>query len=259
MTVQGPAATPHIINDFVNKVKAYLQNRNDVSETAPNPELRPSAWIRDTLRELTANYPFPELQKNGPSVTIGPGLGWNSSSYMYQVSKFLAPGDDVTITEDPVIFLTPGQAASAGIATTTSTVAYGMQYMTPKAIQPLLFIAGGVPFRYTRFADMFWFGPAPGQNYSAYLPYQVRHPFTSDLPQSPVKIPADWFDVMCVGAAERGAITLRWNEQSMLLHNILYGDPENPERPGLIAQRIFQPERDQRLSPVMLQVGYERY
>lgn len=266
MAPTTPAGTPHIINDFINKVAAALQNRQDVTESQTNPEMRPSAWIRDALRELTANYPFPELQKPGPVVTIGPGLGWRGSNYAYQVSKFLAPGDDVTIMEDPVIFLTPAQAISIGIAATTNNVTgYPMDYLTPKAIQTLLFIPGGVPFKYTRYGDQFWFGSQPGTNYNVYVPYQVRHPFTSSLPQSPVKIPPDWYDVMAFAAAERGAIFLKWNDQATFIHNILYGDPEYQEsggergRPGLIAARILQPERDRRLSPVMITIGASRY
>lgn len=267
MSLEQPSGTTLRIKDLTNKVAAALQNRSDVSEAAANPEMRPSAWIRDSLREITANYAFTELQKNGPLVIIGPGLGFQGSNYMYPVAKFLASGDDVTITEDPVIFLTPGQAASVGVvaANTTNVVGYAMDYMTPKAIQPLLFIPGGVPFKYTRYGNMFWFGSQPGQNYNVYLPYQVRHQFTTDLPETIIKVPADWFDIVAFSAAERGALNLRWNDQATYIHNILYGDPKYQQsggeegRPGLIAARILQPERDRRLSPVMLTVGSTRY
>lgn len=269
MSVQQPSGTTLRIADLTNKVTAALQNRSDVSETQSNPEMRPSAWIRDSLREITANYPFTELQKPGPVATIGPGLGWQGSNYMYPVSMFLATGDDVTITEDPVIFLSPTQAARVGlsniVATTVNGVGYSMDYLTPKAIQNLLFVGGGVPFKYTRYGNMFWFGTQPGQPYNVYLPYQVRHQFSSDLPQTVIKIPADWFDIVAFAAAERGALYLRWNDQATFIHNILYGDPEYQQsggesgRPGLIAARILQPERDKRLSPVTLQVGYDRY
>jgi hypothetical protein len=269
MSVEQPSSTTLRISDLTNKVAAALQNRSDVTEDAtkqPNPEMRPSAWIRDALREITANYPFTELQKPGPLVTIGPGLGWQGSNYMYPVARFLEKGDDVTITEDPVIFLTPLQAASVGlVATANNGTAYPMDYMTPKSIQTILFTPGGVPFRYTRYGNMFWFGSQPGQNYNVYLPYQVRHQFSSTLAQTIIKVPADWYDIIAFAAAERGALYLRWNDQSSYIHTILYGDPEYQEsggekgRPGLIAARILQPERDKRLSPVTLQVGYDRY
>lgn len=261
-----PAVATLTINSLINKVKANLQNNSNVSEAQSNPEMRPSAWIRDQLRELSENYPFPELQVTGPLVTIGPGLGWQGSNYMYPISMFLNSGDDYTMSEDPAIFLTPGQARSVGlVATTSETVAYPMDYLTPKAIQSLLFIPGGVPFKYTRYGNMFWFGSQPGQNYNVYLPYQVRHPFLPDLVTTPVRISPGWYDICAYGAAERGAIANRWNDQAKTLHDILYGDPKyqasggEEGRPGLIAARKFQMERDKRLSPVQILIGAERY
>src|SRR5262249_54575980 len=115
MTLAAPAAATITIEKLINKVRAALQDRPDVSETQPNPEMRPSAWIRDTIRELTAKWPFPELQIAGPLVTIGPGLGYQGSNYMYPISMFLNSGDDYTASEDPVIFLTPQQAQLAAM------------------------------------------------------------------------------------------------------------------------------------------------
>jgi len=174
-----PGGSPITIKGLILKVQAALQNRSDVDETQTNPEMRPSAWIRDALREITESQPFEELRTSGPLVNIGPGLGLNGSSYAYAVSYFLNSGDDYTMTEDPVIFLSPVQAASVGLVTNGGG-AYGMDYMTPKAIQPLLFIPGGIPFKYTRFGNQFWFGTQPGQNYQVYLPYQMRHPFNDE-------------------------------------------------------------------------------
>jgi hypothetical protein len=267
MTLAAPSAATLTINGLINKVQADLQNRPDVSETQANPEMRPSAWIRDALREITANWPFTELQKPGPLVTIGPGLGYQGSNYMYPVSMFLAPGDDVTIQEDPVIFLTPQQAASVGFVGTaqTNSVAYSMDYLTPKAIQSMLFIPGGIPFKYTRYGNMFWFGTQPGSPFNVYLPYQVRHPFNPELPTTPIRVPQEWFDIVAYAAAERGAVVLRWNDQASYIHQLLYGDPASQmkdgslARPGLISARIFQPERDRRLSTVQISPMVARY
>lgn len=274
MTLAIPAASTLTVEGLINKVKAALQNRDDVSELQVNPEMRPSAWIRDTLRELTANYPFPELQIAGPLTTIGPGLGYQGSNYMYPVSIFLNPGDDVTLTEDPAIFLTPqdqqaaisqGAQASKFVGTATGTVCYPMDYLTVKAIQPMLFIPGGIPFRYTRYGNMMWFGTQPGTNYTVYLPYQRRHPFNPDLVTSPIYLPQEWFDICAYAAAERGAVALRWQAQASYLHSLLYGDPMSQMkdgtlgRPGLIAARLFQPERDRRLSTIQITPVAQRY
>jgi hypothetical protein len=257
------------IRDMIDRVKSDLQNRSDVDETQTNPEMRPSAWIRDTLRELTADFPYPELQvPDPPIVTIGPGLGWQGSNFAYQISSFVKPGDDFTVQEDPVIFLTPSDAATVGIvATATDTVAYPMDFVTPKAIASILFIPGGVPFKYSRYGTLFWFGTQPGKDYSVYVPYQLRHPFLAgdDLVNSPIRIPDDWLDILSYGAAERGAIKLRWNDQATYLHNILWGDPKSQTKdgemgsPGLLAARHAQIQRDRRLSTIQIVPGAQRY
>jgi hypothetical protein len=256
-----PAATEITINDLIPEVQGWLQNRSDASETQSNPTMRPSSWLKRALQELTANYEFEELKVSGPVVNVGPGLGFKGSNYAYPVAYFLNPGDDVTLTFDPVIFLTPGQAQQAGLAVnTTNVVGYSMDFLDEKAIQSLLFIKGGVPFKYCRHGNQFWFGSAPGSVYQVYLPYQLRHPFDSEnLTSSPVYLPSDWHEITSIAAAERGATKLRWNDQASFLHSILHGDPENPEKLGLIAQAMQQPERDRRLSPMTLQVGYDRF
>jgi hypothetical protein len=267
MTLAQPAASTLTINGLINKVKAALQNRDDVSETQANPEMRPSAWIRDTLREITANWPFAELQVQGPVVTLGPRLGFQGSNYMYPLSMFLNPGDDVTITEDPVIFLTPQQAMQVGkfVGTITETVGYSMDRLSMKAIQPMLFIPGGIPFKYCRYGNMMLFGTQPGSNYQVYLPYQLRHPFYPNLVDTPIRVPQEWNDIVAYGAAERGAIMLRWNDQANFLHSTLYGDPASQmkdgslARPGLISARIFQDERDRRLSTIQITPTVQRY
>ena len=265
------------IADFLNKVKANLQNRSDVTEAATNPEMRPSAWLRDAIREITASQPFAELQVTGPVVTIGPGLGWQGSNFAYPVSMFLNPGDDVTLTEDPAIFLASNQAAGLPIRpvpvqtinqmVSGNLVAYGMNFIKLKAFQSEIFIPGGVPYKYTRWNTQFFFGPQPGQQYLVYLPYQKRHPFhDSNLPSSLILMPRDWHDIIAYAAAERGAIALRWNDQANFIHTLLYGDPKslNPNtgeyaRLGLIAAKFMQEERDNRLSTVQILPGAQRY
>lgn len=258
----GPATSTAVINDLIPGVQAALQNRSDASENQTNPAMRPSFWIRAAIREITESQPFEELRVIGPTVTIGPGLGFQGSSYIFPISMFLASGDDYTMTEDPVIFL----GNTSGLNLGQNTVGYPMTYMTPKAIAPLVSIPGGVPFKYTRYGGNFWFGTQPGQNYQVYLPYQRKHPFNGDnLTTSPVFMPSSWFDVIEYAAAERGAVVNRWNDQSEFLHKLLYGDPKSQMsdgtlgRPGLIAARTLQMERDKRLSTVAMMPSVQRY
>jgi hypothetical protein len=269
-----PGQSSATIGDLIPEVKSWLQNRSDVTEDPsqqPNPAMRPSAWIRDSLREITASQQFEELRTTGPLKNIGPGLGYNGSNYQYLISYFLDSGADYTMMEDPVIFLTPTQAMSVGLVGTSvsssnSTVGYPMDYVTPKAIQSILFISGGIPFKYTRYGNQFWFGTQPGTNYQVNVPYQIRHPFIdTELVASPVYVPADWLDIIAIAAAERGATKLRWNEQSSFLHQMLWGDPATQMKdgvlgmPGLVTARKLQMSRDKRLSTVQFMPIVSRY
>lgn len=265
--MSSPGSSSTKIADLIPLVQRNLQNRQDVTESQPNAEMRPSAWLRDALKEITSRWPFEELrQPNPPLVTIGPGLGVGGSSYKYPVSIFLNPGDDVTLQEDPVIFLNSMQSV-AMTPGTLGAVAYPMDYMTPKAIATLLNVPGGIPSKYTRYGTQFWFGVQPNQNFVVYLPYQIRHDFVpGNLPASTAKIPPDWHEIVAMAAAERGAIALRWNEQASFLHKELYGDPSagtatdgTLNRPGLIAAKTLQPEKDKRLSPSQITPFAQRY
>lgn len=245
-----PGAQTATIGDLINKVVAALQNRQDATENQANPDMRPSRWIRDALREITANLPFEELrQPNPPNVIIGPGRGVGGSSYKYKVSVFVNSGDDVTLMEDPVIFLDPP----------TNSVPHPMDYLTPKAIASY-FVVNGIPYNYTRFGDQFWFGVQPQQNYTVFLPYQIRHAFNEDnLLASTVGVPPDWFDIIAYAAAQRGAIALRWNDQAEFLYKLLHGDPKNPANLGLLKEKLMQQDRDRRLSTISVTPVVQRY
>jgi hypothetical protein len=257
--MNSPGTNPRVINDLFPGVQEALFGKDITPQQS-------AIWVRKTLEDLTAKYPFEELRIKGPMVTIGPGLGNQGSNYEYPVMQFLNAGDDLTLMENPVIFLSPTQAQQVNLVGTgmnfgTSPVGYPMDYMTPTAIQSQLFIPGGIPFHWTRYGQYFWFGTQPGQPFQTYLPYQRRHPFQdANLPQSPLFIPPDWQDIVEYAAAVRGAQSLRWPEQVKWLREILYGDPKNPQgRPGLLTAQDLQIERDQQKSSRQLMPIVARY
>lgn len=242
-----PGQNPHTLNDLVPGTLEALQNKTNISAQ------QCARWLRKAILNITESQDlrFEELRGNGPLVNIGPGLGFGGSNYMYQISYFLNPGDDYTQSEDPVIFLTPTQAMSAGLvgygitsAGAAAVVGYPMDYETPKGIQSLLFIPGGVPYKYTRYGQMFWFGSQPGQNYQVYLPYQRRHPFNENLLSSQLYFPVTWELVMEYAAALLGAQANRWPDMVTYLRNILYGDPKSKGDVGLIKALTPQVTRD---------------
>lgn len=249
-----PGSNPHKIGDLYQGIINKLQGRTDIT-----PQLAAN-WCRRALLDITESMIFEELRRVGPIVTIGPGLGVNGSNFMYAISAYLNPGDDYTLMEDPVIFLTSTTGQSFATASqATNAVSYAMDYMTPKAIQPLISIGGGIPFKYTRYGQTFWFGTQPGQPYQTYLPYAVRHPFTSNLVDSPLFIPTSWEEIVEYSAAMRGAEERRWPDMVKDLKFVLYGDPKNPMEPGILKARKMQIERDQNKSTRQLVPFVQRY
>jgi hypothetical protein len=237
-----PGNNPHTINDLVPAVIEALQNKQNIT-----PQ-QCASWLHTAILNVTENYQFEELRRVGPLVTIGPGLGFQGSNWMYLISSFLNTGDDYTLTDDPVIvlastsqgtfFTSPGQI--------TNAVTYPMDYMTRKAIQPLLGIGGGIPFKYTRDGAFFWFGTQPGQPYQVYLPYQVRHPFNEgDMLSSQLYFPTSWEMVMAFTAALIGAHANRWPDMVKNLRDIIYGDPKGQGEPGILKALTSQITRDE--------------
>ena len=97
--------------------------------------------------------------------------------------------------------------------------------------------------------------------------YQLRHRFPLDetnLSGTMVYVPDTWEEIIYYAAAERIAVVKRWNDQAKFLHDILYGDPASQtregtlSRPGLIAARTLQIERDQQHNSRQLMVRISR-
>jgi hypothetical protein len=253
-----PGVNPRTFNDLIPGVKEALQNKTNITNA------QCATWIQKTVNEFSENYELEELKVTGPVVTIGPGLGLNGSNFEYPISMFLQPGDDYTKTFDPVIFLSPTTAQTVGLVSSgtnsNSFVGYGMQYMSVKAIQPLLFIPGGIPFKYTRMGTRFWFGTQPGSNYQVYLPYQKRYPINlANVAMTQLYFPAPWEQIIEYAAALRGAYANRWSDAVKDLRAIIYGDPKNPYEPGLMKALMPQNERDAAKSTRQVMPMVSRY
>lgn len=244
-----PGQTDITILDLIPGVKAKLQNRADVNENNPNFAMRPSYWIKESLREITGKYRFEQLQTTGPQVFLTPNQN------TYPVSMFLNPGDDYTFHDSFPVFYNPP----------TNTVAYPLRYKVIQAMETVLNIPAGIPFYFSRQGSNFLIAPPPNQAYMSFLRYQRRHPFNENLPSSPVFVDDTWRDVIEYAAAERGAIAIRWNDQATFIHSVLFGDPEYAVsdglrgRPGLIAAKLLQIDRDQAMDSRQIGVRVEKY
>jgi hypothetical protein len=234
------------INDIKQDVIDALQGRTDISDG------QIANYVAKSIRELSESSPFPELQQTGPqvSMTIGQAI--------YPVATFVNTGDTYSMPEVFVIY----------IDYPMNTVSVQMKYRTPTAIETMIAPAvQGIPAWWTRYASNFHFGPVPQNAFTVFLRYQVKHPF-SPVPvlTDPIYMPHSWYDIIAYSAAMRIAVIKRWTDQRKELHDMLFGDPEyinslgKRGRPGLIAARLFQQERDEaynsrQMTPVVARVN----
>lgn len=244
----APAITNRTVGDLVQEVVEALQERTDVSDIAPK-------YIKRAVQEITRNFPFEELRRTGPTVTLTAGLP------IYPVYLFLNPNHDYSSPESFGIYVDPPN----------NTVVSNIRFKTVKAIEPMIAPATqGLPSHFTRFGPNFHFGPNPNNTYAVFLRYQVKHPWpedtsTTSLSGARLYYDDDWDDIVVYAAAERIAIVKRWNDQAKVCHDILFGDPEYATsqgkmgRPGLLSARIAQQERDEKFDTRQLSIINPRY
>lgn len=228
LTTLSPTGT---ISSIKQDVLDALQGRTDVSDaTIAN-------YVARAVKEITESMPFEELRTTGPQFNLIQG------QTDYPLALFMQPGDDLTSVESFTIY----------IDFPTNTVVGPFKYRTPKAIEQMTApVTAGVPAYWTRYGAVIRVGPTPNATYTVFMRYQAKHVFnTPPALTDALYVNDSWFDIIAYAAAQRIAITKRWNDQAQYLHDLLYGDPEfvssegKRGRPGLIAARRMQVERDQ--------------
>lgn len=233
------------IGDLVPEVVDHLQQRTDVADLAPK-------YIKRSLQEITIAYAFEELRRPGPTVQLT--VGQND----YPINFFVYSQDDYTSLEVLSVYVDYPQ----------NTVRHALDYKTPKAFETISSPATkGIPSWWTRFGANISVAPTPVSTYSVRSKYQIRHPFPSDdsLMGAPIYIPADWEEIVSLSAAMRIAFIRGMSDRRQEIHDMLYGDPEFQMsdglrgRPGLIAARRLQVERDQRFNSRSVGIVVPRY
>jgi hypothetical protein len=243
----SPGSATKPISYFYPYVREALQNRSDITDAVAG------RYVKRAVQEICESMPFEELKLTGPTVQLTIGQPY------YPVSFFLQPGDDYVQIPSFIIFVDFPQ----------NTVQTTMMYKTVMAIDPMLGSATqGLSSRWTRFGNQLFLGPTPNQTYSVFMRYQKRHSFPLDennLGGTMVHVPDTWEEIIAYAAAERIAVVKRWNDQATYLHNLLWGDPATRneqgklDRPGLIAARTLQIERDQQHNSRQLMIRTSRY
>lgn len=208
---------------------AILNNRTDVVAT----NNMYTSLVVAALLEITESYPFDELRVSGPQFALTPGTA------IYPLTSWLQAGD-VEATQIP----------SFALVIPSSTSISMLDWKNPKELEPMTAVQSQCKC-WTRFGSNIILGPNPDQAYVTYMRYQRKHPLTANPIQTQqVFIPDSWLEIVAYTAGIRAGILLRAETITQECHSILYGDPEytmsqgKAGRPGIIAARIFNPERD---------------
>jgi len=94
-----------------------------------------------------------------------------------------------------------------------------------------------LPTEWYRFAQTIGFTPVPDKAYQVQTRMLRQHPINSTLNQTVILIPNDWNEILVWAAVERGFMEYMEYEKAAKIHTLLYGDPKEPARPGIIEGR----------------------
>jgi hypothetical protein len=217
-------------------------------------------WVRKAILELTEDYPFPQLEANGPIVNFDLTIGAGP----YPLSFLELPADaGIEINKINSFFVYYNVYNAPLTASNGINPGYPMKYKTIGDMEMEINTLG-LPVHWTRSNDAFWFGFSPNMNYPFYARYQFEHPFpnagTVNAYEDPILMPNSWQDIVEYASAERAANELRLYDIASGYHTTVFGDPLFERSggtqgcPGLLFKRTSQRERDQTTTTKQMRV-----
>ena len=225
MPIIGLPLSTVTIATLTDEVIAKTENRE-------SDRLRVEKWVRDALIEIAANpgyrNEFDELEVNGPLYALTTG------QQEYNADLFINVDDTNLCFLDFLIWIDPPQNTNRRKMTQKH-----YQYIDQWKPQE------SVPVDWYRFENTIGFSPVPKTTYQVQARYYRLHPIDdSCLSATPILLPRDWWEIIVYAAAERGFMELLEYEKSNQIHILLFGDPGNLKRPGLIAGRVKRREKE---------------
>ena len=195
-------------------------------------------WIISAIRNITDQYDFDELSIPGPVTTLYQGQPTYHLRDFTQIQVYVTRFDSFKI-----------QIGGTGIAnpslgTGNISPFLELKWRSFKTISPLTTITGQ-PMFYTIYGTIaqipgsgyVFVAFRPDKNYVCHVFYQQKHPFTGD-PSDPILLPDAWLEVVACAAAEIGAQENAMTDILQLMRVNLYGDPKDPQEPGLIKRLV---------------------
>jgi hypothetical protein len=220
-------------------------------------------WLRDALIELSSNPDyrddFDQLQVLGPVSNLVAPVG-TTVTQEYDESQFLPATTPATINKASLDFMLwadpPTNVQRRQLK--PSNFQDADQFMSTS-------ISASTPVEWYRFGSTIGFNPPPNQAYQVQARFLQFHPINDDnLNQTIILLPREWNEVLCWAAAERGFMELLEYEKAMKIHQLLFGDPKHPDKPGLIygvKKRLKQEawRQQQGLRPIIRGYSYGSY
>lgn len=216
---------PVLIADLANEVCIKLENRLSLINRA-------YVWVRDSLKEITANTDlrddFHELEIWGTPFNLDPSI------VEYPFSELVAEATDPltgaliptvnAATLDVLLWTDPPSNTKRRRLDMTHYQDVDRGSPTP-----------GTPSQWYRFGDNISFNPNPNNFYQTQARILRYHPFnTQNLAQTVVLINDDWHEVVEWGAVERGYMELQEFDKASAIHTLIHGDPKYPAKLGLL-------------------------
>jgi hypothetical protein len=217
------------IDQLVPEVILKVENR--ITDTA-----RARVWIRNSLLELTSGTKyrddFDQLEIFGPKANLTIG----KQEYSF---SFLVPPQGI---QSPFV---PGIVPLSGYNLGTLDVLIWLDFPFNSIRRRLNFThyqdadkfqqAISLPTEWYRFADTIGFNPVPNQTYQVQARMLQMHPINdTNLGNTLILIPREWNEVLEWSAAMRGYMELLEFEKAQAIRQMLEGDPEHPDKQGLI-------------------------
>ena len=198
------------LGSFVAQVRPKLGNRTDIDD-------RISQWLLESYREIYSNYDLETLEETDESMSTVAG----TDGYDYP---------DTARAIKSIILL------------------QGVQPIYPKkkdirVVRKYQVTTQGVPAIWAPFANKFIFRPTPDLVYPMVIDFWIKPEVdttsTVTINATEVLLPDDWYDVLIMGATERGHHELQETDKAQATHQILFGDP-NPSKgfPGWIKEKL---------------------
>ena len=225
---------PGIVNKF--------GGRTNFGPAANTNALYVSA-VQGAIRELTETIEFEELKVISPIVPLIMGTA------NYSISQFIPTGQltwDITDILDWGYWLQPNSTNGPFriIKYRRIPTVDMFQFGTTAPAPPVYFSRFGSPWGISGAGSELQLGPIPDQFYLSFMRFKARHPFTTNIYDSPIYLPDSWQEILEYAACLRLAVNEGSEKYAQIFKAILFGDPKSPGDLGLLNGRKQQMERD---------------